>query len=635
MHNIKNKSNNGTLPQEVEEWGRLEVAWAPPVSPKTTMNKRFMLVLNWLWVVKFLSHSKLRSRYWFPLGLDCGWLRPPVELLVRFRTPDGRLEADPEGKIVQHKGMYYLQSQKLVDNLPSQSALVEHVYLLVEGSEGAASIVVNFDDGSLLRELEKQDPSLRLHAYDLPPTRVTLVDTSHVLKAVLEALRGRDSELYSRRTDDFVRSPHILLALLSHVMELRSKDQIDFVSNLRCIADHLRERLKGRIVKLNRSHQQLWAEWYGHRISFVDGGVARVTGLPGSEPLAIRVGIYTVIPGESDASVREEWSLHPYVAGDIINAPADPDEESPEPPDRKRLQEAARYILEALTVLTHSRGSGAPDILFLHGPLVNSFEMYDEGEPNYIPAVDPLFLESHGITEQEIAGKVSDIPRRRDRRPMWNQCMAVYGYLMKSIFDLKIPVIGVVERSASRSFTRAVLDQLVRDRLITESIKRKLIERLDHYRITDELLFGCVLDEGEYIEPLPLKKNIVRRARDAWKPVVAQYPNPLATYLKTSASNFPYRVEFNRTTTVPGLARIMALLYHTSRLLPDYAFPVGLDIADKFAKVPDWLSSGVSAAIAAQVLAKAASTGQPRILEQVRRLLAQSPRDFFFRPRAL
>ncbi len=78
----------------------------------------------------------------------------------------------------------------------------------------------------------------------------------------------------------------------------------------------------------------------------------------------------------------------------------------------------------------------------------------------------------------------------------------------------------------------------------------------------------------------------------------------------------------------------MDLVYHTSRLLPEYAFPVGLDIVDKYARVPDWLSKGVSAAIAAQVLAKAVTTGQPRVLQQVRKLLAQSPRDFYFRPQA-
>jgi hypothetical protein len=81
-------------------------------------------------------------------------------------------------------------------------------------------------------------------------------------------------------------------------------------------------------------------------------------------------------------------------------------------------------------------------------------------------------------------------------------------------------------------------------------------------------------------------------------------------------------------------ARVLRLLYHTSRLLPRYAFPVGLDIVDKYAKVPDWLSRGVSARIAADVLLRALQTGDSNIVAQVRQFLARTPRDFFYRPQA-
>jgi len=600
----------------------------------SSMDKRLILVVNWNWVSARLLDPKLQARKWFPLGLLTGWLGPDPDVLVRFRKREGGVELDPAGRIVNHKGMYYLQSSSLTPHLPAPGDRVAHVFLVVEGSKGRARITVHAEDGSLLERVQEEDPTLRLHAYDLPPVDVTIIETAAILRAVHAALRQQDAELHSRRADDFVRSPHILLALLSHVMELKSKDQIDFVSNLRCIADQLRDLLRDRIAKLEKSHQLHWAEWCGSRVSFADGGVSRISSLPGSEPLAIRVGVYTAIPGETDFDAREDWRLHPYVVGDILNDPPDPDEEYPSPPDPKRLQEAARYILEALTVLRHATGSNPPDILFLHGPLVNSFEMYDEGEPNYIPAVDPSFLASNGVTEAQVVGAVVDIPPRRGAGRKWNQAMAIYGYLMKRVFDLKIPVVGVVERSGSFSLRNAMLERFKRDGVITESLARKLRQRLDRFRITDELLFGCVLDEGVYLEPTPLQKNVVRRARDAWQPVVAQYPHPLATYLKTSPSSFPYRVEFNHAADTQNLERVMGLLYHTSLLLPEYAFPVGLDIVDKYAKVPDWLSRGVSAAIAAQVLAKAVTTGDPRVLQQVRRLLAQSPRDYFYRPRA-
>jgi len=112
---------------------------------------------------------------------------------------------------------------------------------------------------------------------------------------------------------------------------------------------------------------------------------------------------------------------------------------------------------------------------------------------------------------------------------------------------------------------------------------------------------------------------------------VRQYPAPHATVIKTSASTFPYRVEMNPA----GLSnsdRLLRLLYHTSRLLPRYAFPVGLDIVDKYAKVRDWLSRGVSGRISAEVLRRALNTGDPKIVAQIRQFLARGPRDFFYRP---
>jgi hypothetical protein len=77
---------------------------------------------------------------------------------------------------------------------------------------------------------------------------------------------------------------------------------------------------------------------------------------------------------------------------------------------------------------------------------------------------------------------------------------------------------------------------------------------------------------------------------------------------------------------------MMRLLYHTARLLPRYAFPVGLDIVDKYAKVPDWLSRNVSARLAAAVLNRAMAEGDARLIAQVRQLFSHTPRDFFYRP---
>jgi hypothetical protein len=103
--------------------------------------------------------------------------------------------------------------------------------------------------------------------------------------------------------------------------------------------------------------------------------------------------------------------------------------------------------------------------------------------------------------------------------------------------------------------------------------------------------------------------------------------------LKTEESAFPFRIEMNDAAQKNSTA-VISILYHTARLLPRYAFPVGLDIVDKYAKVPDWLSRNVSARLAASVLSRAMSEGDANLVMQIRQLLAHTPRDFFYRPQS-
>ena len=191
---------------------------------------------------------------------------------------------------------------------------------------------------------------------------------------------------------------------------------------------------------------------------------------------------------------------------------------------------------------------------------------------------------------------------------MWRQFMAVYGYIIMRICESNVPFMGVVERGPGIWLATAVLEHAVSAKVVTADYKRKVMNLLKRYGITDEFLFGCVLGEGEYITPVAIAKNEPRRARESWKAVVGQYPKPYATILKTTDVTFPFRVEMNPAARDQG-ANLVRLLYHTARLLPRYAFPVGLDIVDKYAKVPVWLSRNISARLAASVLNRAMAEG--------------------------
>jgi len=75
-------------------------------------------------------------------------------------------------------------------------------------------------------------------------------------------------------------------------------------------------------------------------------------------------------------------------------------------------------------------------------------------------------------------------------------------------------------------------------------------------------------------------------------------------------------------------------VYLYSTLLPGYAFPVGLDIVDKFAKIPQWLTDAYGKLIKYH-LREQLYLGEITD-EQLRKIIIQAlyatQRDWLFRP---
>lgn len=600
------------------------------------MDKKFIIILNRNWLLNSPQNQKpVFLKKQLPIGKSLSHLNDECEILLKFRNLKKEIILDNEAKLNYIKDHYCIHSDLLFNEKVITEQECNYFYLVIEGSSSSAKIIFYCDsDDDIIKQIDSEDPTLRLSAFDIPPNEEILIDTPSLIRAFSQELVKRDKELFSIHSDNFLKSPNIITSLFAHVMTIRSKDHIDYLSQLKCIADQIRSLIEDRIIKIEKNHKELWAQYYGEKISYADGGMSRIVGLPGTDPMAIRVGIYSVIPGESELEKREEWGLTPYIIGDLINDRSLLKEYLGEEPDTKRLLEAARYFVELFTVLEYIKNSKEkPKILFLHGPLVNSYETYNEGRPYYIPGFNCEFLEDRGISLDKICKEIINIPKNSDGEYIWNQPIAIYGYILKRIFQLETPVMGVIERSPSTRFTETLIDEVLNEGKITRSYKNKFLKIINNYNITDEFLFGCILEEGEFIKPVIIEKNLQRRAWDRWQPVISQYPQPYSSIIKTSSNKFPFKIEMNMPPQDIDLYSTFSLLYHTSRLLPNYAFPVGLDIVDKYSKIPDWLSKGVSSSLTAIVLSKALQTGNPKILMHVRQLLASSPRDFFFRPK--
>src|SRR6185312_2986918 len=106
-----------------------------------------------------------------------------------------------------------------------------------------------------------------------------------------------------------------------------------------------------KIGRIERNHLENWADAQNKRFAFVDGGVAKIAGLPGTEPTALRVGVYCVRPGDTALGSRELWQLQPFVIGDVIDKNTGVQMDEDDQIDLRRLGEAARYTLEPLTGL--------------------------------------------------------------------------------------------------------------------------------------------------------------------------------------------------------------------------------------------------------------------------------------------
>jgi hypothetical protein len=565
---------------------------------------------------------------------------------VRFRNSDGHLILDDKAKlIVQDNGRSFVASELLAKELIAHADERTVLFLHLEQASGVLRAIAHISTFDRFKEWDQQRPELRLSSYGLPPAYSTEIepsslrdgmDADSIYDMLLRHIQAEDPKLFTIHTEKFLNAPHLLVPLLSHLASLSAEDNLKFPVQLRRLSDQFRSILEMeasplRIGKVERNHLETWAQANNKHFAFLDGGVAKIAGLPGTEPTALRVGVYCVRAGDADLKSREEWSLLPFVVGDIIDKNTGVHMDDDDQIDLRRLGEAVRYTLELLTALKFAERHPTVEMLFLHGPLVNTFVMYDEGEPHFIPFLKKDFLAQFCITPAAIEAALSNIPVTAGNQRMSCQFMAVYGYLLHQMAQSQVPLIGVVERSAGTWLAQAVLDKAVEANIVKEDYNRKVVALLTRYNIADDFLFGCVLAEGEYVTPTLIKKNEKRRAREKWQQVVEQYKRPFATLLKTTETSFPFRVEMNEAANARQ-AHVMRTLYHTARLLPRYAFPVGLDIVDKYAKVPDWLSKNISARMAARVLNRTIAEGDARLVAQVRRLLAHTPRDFFYRP---
>lgn len=481
--------------------------------------------------------------------------------------------------------------------------------------------------GQKLLGMTTEQKERKLPAVAARPTRIS-VQIMPVQPIPVEA----DADRKPRTVRDRIRSPHILSQMLRVSSDFSAEAQYEFTKVLEALAEQLRQALlaAGMISSITRDHGGLWSDVRGSKTAFVDGGIANLNML-GSAPVAARVGGYIVTPGDR-SEARERFVMVKHLIDELYVAPAGGIYTTLFP-DSGALRDAARISVESAGAVHITQEEPDVKYLFLHGALVNPVSRYtDIMEAGQPVAIFPEFSRK--------ALEVLLPAGERDRTGKDANFIRVYLKQLQLLQESEALVCGVVERESQAS---SVYRQLVA-RVITHPDVPSLLPKApddwahwftdiaDQFRITDALLFRCVLQPGEVLTPVAIDRNEMRRAPAAWAADIQQYPMPWVSYLLPTEWGLPVRIElFDKDRKhFQGLAR---LVMHCCWLLPRYAFPVGLDIVDKYAKVPNWMARPINTNTAVQALRRAMDAGETETFNALRRMLCGSARDWLFRPK--
>lgn len=346
-------------------------------------------------------------------------------------------------------------------------------------------------------------------------------------------------------------------------------------------------------------------------VAFVDGGLSKVdVGL--AVPLIVRAGIFRVKQGERNLEKRETFDHFPLMLGQLKGGlKAD-----------SKYGDVVRQLMELGALVTALEDERFNDIrvLMLHGPL--QFVAGPFFEHWFDPSDYALML---GRDEREhvlpVLRKFSEwcvaCPQRgsaqcgEDIRGGRLPAVCVMAFLQHYIFaraaDKDVLVCGVVERSFGRSITKYVVHQMLEahpdvfDRLLTSLGLRggptttQVDAIMDATRYNDAVLLALALEAGEYLEWYPVNSHLkIKNER------VDLFPSVQTTFVRPAASRYPMRIEVPAEYGAAQCDEVLRRSFEYAGMLPNYAFPIGLDIVDKYAAIPAWMTKAYRQLILAQ-----------------------------------
>ena len=487
------------------------------------------------------------------------------------------------------------------------------------------------------------------------------------------------SEVNERLTEsdvqeDLLRQPQLMMKTLLVAENLRDnyyRNTARFITHLRQAIDQTNRGTRDNpILQTFSVKDASWEEFQNELVSFIDGGIGQTE--LSQVPILLRVGSYEVHVGNRNMTERENFGYYPVIFGDLEGGSK----------ERRDFPDIVRITAELLGGLSALGRNPKLKVLMFHGPLVYLMDAY-AGHTPFTEADIDLFLKHYsGDKEQAkqlkedfleearlyiypyIAKGRSDewISRRLFEPLSW--IAFLYRKMISEVLNREPrPIIaGVVERGRSREFCETVLLERVFDSLRHRKNENYFNEMfglsnltspenlMDMLGYTDTLLLSLLLDTGEYSEHWKMNKSSdlgsgeIKLPEEPGSSTVNfsrlkednqfGFPAILGTYIRVSENAEPIRVEVFAELGENQVEQAVRRVYLYSRLLPNYGFPVGLDIADKFAHVPNWMTRAYDKMIR-HTLGMSLQKGEISDAD-MRRMLVQAiymtRRDWFLRP---
>jgi hypothetical protein len=412
------------------------------------------------------------------------------------------------------------------------------------------------------------------------------------------------------RLEPLRQDPDLFVRIAANAQVVAEELRRDYFESTLGIAAAMREDFRSgengyRIAPIPDGCTEPWA------VAFVDGGLSRVD-VGFDLALMVRAGIFRVKEGERDHAVRETFGHFPLFLGQLRGGLKASSE----------YGNVVRHLVELGALVTALEDERFADIklLMLHGPLQfvsGPFFGHWFFEEDYLemlggpdrPHVQGLVHDFQGWCQR---CPLADSARcREDVESKHLPAVCMMAYLQHRVFESSsfrgVLLCGAIERPRGRSITRHVVQRLLAtrpdllDRLldvleIRERATNTQVEAiLDATRYRDSTLLALALDKGECIDWYPLERQ--HRPDD---PRMQLFPRVQSAFLRVAAARYPMRIEAPMGLSADALSSIMCRSNDYANLLPNYAFPIGLDIVDKYAAIPSWMSKAYKHLILAQ-----------------------------------